>query len=117
MPRVELFTVEDTSWIPAENTQLLILRPDFPVSGGWRRLGQFERMETVTIVRPDGQQIEAIAHISTSHINYSDPHVPIEMRWRITVWFTDRPKEDVPIGSRILVSEEIRDAILAPNAT
>ena len=116
MERVELFTVTDTSWLPAKNTQLLILRPDFPVTDGWRQLGKFEHIVTVVIVKPDGSQFEATAHISTSHINIADPYAPIEERWRITVWFTDRPKDDVPIGSRILVSQELRDAILPHNA-
>jgi hypothetical protein len=117
MERVELLTVSDTSWLPAKNTQLLILRPNFPCSEGWRRQGQLERIENVTIVRPDGHQIEATAHISTSHVNIADPYAPIEERWRITVWFTDRPKDDVPIGSKILVSQEVRDAILTHSAT
>ena len=116
MPYVELLTVEDTSWLPAKNTQILILRPDFPVSNAPGSLGKQDRLEPVVIARPDGQQVEATAHISVAHVNIRDPEAPIGMRWRITVWFTDRPKDDVPIGSRILVSQEVRDAILPHNA-
>jgi hypothetical protein len=51
-----------------------------------------------------------------THLNIPDPSVSIDKRWRLTVWLTDRTKEDVPVGSRILVSQEVRDAMLPPNA-
>jgi len=113
MPYVELLTVEDTYWLPA--TQLLILRPDFPASNArWR--GKQDRLEPVIILRPDGQQVEATAHISVAHVNIRSPEPLLDLRYRITVWFTDRPKDYVPIGSKLLVSSEIRDEILPYNA-
>ena len=115
MPLVELLTVKDTSWFPARNTQVLVLRPDFPVPESWTRHSSTERIEPIVIAKPDGQRIEATAHISMSHINISDPEVSIDERWRIKVWFTDRAEDDVPIGSRILVTEQLRDAILPAN--
>jgi hypothetical protein len=50
-----------------------------------------------------------------THLNIRDPDVPIEERWRVTMWLTDRSAEDVPVGSKILVSREVRDAILPEN--
>lgn len=66
--------------------------------------------------KPDGQQYEAMAQFSMSHFNIRDPHVPIARRWRVVVVLPDRTKDELPVGSRILVSSEVRDAILLHNA-
>ena len=109
MKRVELLTVEHTYQIKPE---MLILSPAFPVPGrSWSA-----RTERVGVVRPDGREMEATAQISMTHLNIPDPSVPLEARWRVTMWLTDRTGEEVPVGSRILVSQELRDAILPNNA-
>ncbi|MBN9693715.1 MAG: hypothetical protein J0M24_26015 [Verrucomicrobia bacterium] len=64
------------------------------------------------VVRPDKRELEAIARISVSHLNFPNPNVSIDERWRITVSLTDRTAEEVPFGSKIFVSPEVRDAIL-----
>jgi|ERR1043165_5653757 hypothetical protein len=115
MERVELLTVEDAFWLGRKGVAMLILHPDFSVPPGWEQRGWSQRTEPVVVVKPDGQKIEATAQINMTHLNIPDPGVSIDRRWRLTVWLTDRTKEDVPVGSRILVSQEIRDTILPHN--
>jgi hypothetical protein len=113
MNRVELFTVADTFWLGGSDFSLLILHPDFSVpQQGWT-----QRTEPVLVVKPDGQRIEATAQFNMTHFNISDASVSIDRRWRLTVSLTDRKKEEIPIGSKILVSKEVRDAILPGNVT
>ena len=116
MPRVELLTVEDTFWLCRNGVAMLILHPDFSVPQGWEQRGWSQRIEPVIIAKPDGQQIEATAQINMTHLNIPDPSVSIDRRWRLTVWLTDCTKDDVPVGSKIFVSQEVRDAILPHNA-
>lgn len=112
MERFEILTVEDTFWIDRDAVNLLILRPDFSVpKGGWK-----SRTETVVIRRPDGQEFAATAQIELSHFNISDPHVSIDERWRVIILLTNTTKNDVPIASKILGSQQLRDALLAGQA-
>ena len=114
MDRFELLTVERTFWLKRPGVQMLIISPDFPVPKGWEKRGWNKRSETVLVQRPDGSEIEASAEINMTHRNISGP-APIEEVWRLTLWLTDRTAEEVPEGSKILVSREVRDAILPPN--
>ena len=93
------------------STQMLILFPEFPVPKGWKDRAWNERKETVAVLRPDGTELEATAQINTSHLDIPDPKFH-GSRWKITVQLTDRTKGEVPVGSRILVSPEVRNAIL-----
>jgi hypothetical protein len=111
MERVELLTVERTSWLKQSGVQMLIILPEFPTPRGWKERGWIRRTETVLVERPDGSQVEASAQINMTHRSIRGP-APIEERWRVTMWLTDRTAEEVPDGSRILVSREVRDAIL-----
>jgi hypothetical protein len=104
MSRVELLTVEDRFLIEGRG---VIVIPDFPVPNGWKN-----RAETIAVVTPEGQQYEAAAQFSMSHFKPIDPKVPIEKRWRIIVLLLDTKKEELPVGSKILVSQEAKDAIL-----
>ena len=105
MKRVELLKVESAF---ALSQKMLVLLPNFSVPKvGWKN-----RTEAVIVARPDGKTLEATAEFSLSHINIRDPEVSIEKRCRIAVWLTDRTKEEVPAGSTILVSPEVRDALL-----
>jgi hypothetical protein len=116
MERVRLLTVEHTFWLSRDSIQMLILSPDFPVPNGWRDRGWNARTEAVTVLRPDGTELAATAQINMTHLNIPDPDFP-GSRWRITVWLTDRTKEEVPVGSKILVSPEVRTALRdAPEA-
>jgi len=111
MERLQLLTVEDTFWIEGNAVPMLIIHPNFSVPrGGWQ-----SRTETVVVMRPDGQMIDATAVISMTHFNIPEPSVPIDKRWRVCMRLTNRTKEEVPIGSRILVSQELRDALLPPS--
>jgi hypothetical protein len=111
MERVELLTVKHTFELNRNSTHTLILFPEFPVPKGWKDRDWNERIETVTILRPDGTELEAAAQINTSHLDTPDPKFP-ESRWKITLHLTDRTKHEVPVGSRILVSPTVRNAIL-----
>ncbi len=105
MDAVELLTVEDCFQIGGFG---LVLRPDFSVPGGrWA-----ERTEPVVVLRPDGEQLETVARFGLSHFYISDPTVSIDQRWRVVVSFPDSTKDQVPVGSKILVSQEMHDAIL-----
>jgi len=111
MDKVELLTVEHTFWLRRDRIQMLILSPDFPVPNGWRERGWNARTEAVTVLPPDGTELAATAQINMTHLNIPDPDFT-GSRWRITVWLTDRTKQEVPVGSKILVSPEVRNAVL-----
>jgi len=81
----------------------------------WEKKGWSERREAVVVVRPDGAEIGATAQINMKHLSIRGP-VKLRDCWRITVWLTDRTEDDVPVGSKILVSQEIRDALLPNDA-
>ena len=111
MKRVELLIVEHTFWLARNELTMLIIHPDFSVpKGGWKTV-----KEKVLIVRPDGQQVEATAEITLQHVNIRGP-APIDMRWRVGLYLTDAKEHDAPVGSKILVSEELQNAILTGNA-
>jgi hypothetical protein len=115
MERITLITVETTSCLRNDlhpERCILIIHPDLSVPpGGWK-----ERTEPVTVLRPDGRQFEAAAQISLSHLNFkmSERHLTtVDQRWKVTVSFQGLTKDDVPDGSKILVSCETRDELLA----
>ena len=110
MKTAELLTVEHTFFIARGDTSLLILYPDFPIPEDYG--SPVQRVEQVSLLRPDGSCIEATAQINVSHLNIPAPDVPWDARWRITIVLTDRKKDEVPVGSKLLVAEDVRDAIL-----
>ena len=104
MRGVELLTVQDCFHISGRG---VLVVPDFSVPGGrW-----VDREETVVVVKPDGHDFEAAARFNLAHFKIPDPKVSIDRRWRVTILFPDKTSEDVPVGSKILVSREIRDAL------
>ena len=106
MSSVELLTVEDCFEIGDLG---VVLRPNFSVPNGrWAA-----RADTVTVARPDGQSFQTRAELTLSHFNISDPNVSIDQRWRVIVSLPGRTKNDVPAGTKILVSENLRDALFA----
>lgn len=114
MERVPLITVERTFCLRFESPpeqRVLIVRPDLPVpSEGWR-----DRTETVTVLRPDGSDFETTAQISLLHINFmtNARHLAKhDQRRSVTVSFCGLTSDVVPYGSKILISREIRDALL-----
>src|SRR4029453_12448842 len=113
MERVELLTVEGT-WELRPKAQMLIVYPRIRAPQDWDKRGWGKRTEKVIVIRPDGSEIEATAQLNTT-VTSSREIVPIEERMWVTMWLIDRTAGDVPDGSRILVSREVRDAILPQN--
>ena len=108
MSAVELFTVEDCFEIGSLG---VVLRPDFSAPNGrWKA-----RSDTVTVVRPDGEQFETTAEFKLWHFNISYPTVSIDRRWRVVLSLPGRTRGELPLGTRILVSQEMRDALFPKN--
>jgi hypothetical protein len=84
----------------------LVVVPDFPPSDGWKN-----RSETVTIVLPDGKNRTAMASLAIAHLLISDPTAPPDRRWRPVVSLHALTKEDVPVGSKVMVPLTSRTAI------
>ncbi len=114
--RVPLMTIERTGWLEGNGLQMLTIHPTFPTPRDWNKHGWGQRTERVLVVTPEGRQLEATARINVIHVNFREPHVPIEERWPIAIWLTDRRPEEIPVGSKIFVSPEVRDAILPDSA-
>lgn len=95
---------------------MLVLSPHFRMPKSWSKRGWAERQEQVTVIRPDGSSLMATAQINVTHLNIQGPDVPIEARWPITVWLTDRTEDEVPVGSKIMVPPEVRAAILGEDS-
>jgi len=113
MERVALITVERTFCLPSDRHPercILIVHPDLSVPPA----GSKERSETVAVLTPDGREFEATAQISLSHLNIKMEHrdLTVDQRWRVTISFQGMTRDDVPDGSKILVSQETRDALL-----
>jgi hypothetical protein len=104
---VELLAIDDRFQLGGIG---LTIVPDFPVPKGWRNLE-----EQILIITPDGGQFETLARFNTAHFNIRDPEASPDRRWRILVSLPAARKEQVPIGSRLLVSRAVRNAVL-PNA-
>ena len=105
MNRVKLLTVEERFQLSGIG---LTLAPDFPVpTGKWKNI-----QCKASIVCPSGDQFEAVAQLNMTHFNISDPSAPIERRWRVLVTLPDVPKEKVPVGSSLLVEQEVLNAVL-----
>jgi len=108
MSAVESLTVEDSFEIGDLG---IVLRPDLSVPNGrWKA-----RSDMVTVIKPDGQQFETTAEFNLSHFNISDPSVSIDRRWRVVLSLPGRTKGELPVGTRILVSQEMRDALFPKN--
>jgi len=52
-----------------------------------------------------------------THFNISDPDVSIDKRWRVVVQFPDGKKDELPTGTKILVSEQVKNAIIGDGRT
>lgn len=103
MSSVELLTIEDCFLIEGRG---VVVIPDFSVPDGWK-----DRTDTVVVTKPDGQRYDATARFSMSHLRMLDPKAPIDKRWRVVVLLLNGKKDELPVGSKILVSQEVRDAI------
>ncbi len=109
MERCILLTVENTFWITQNGRTLLIIHPNFSVPTGAK--GRWKHItESVLILRPDGSEIPATAEVNMWHLNIADPEATIDARWRVGLHLTDVKKDDVPVGSKIVVSRNLADA-------
>jgi hypothetical protein len=99
---VELLTLTDHFQLSSG----LVVVPDFSVPKGWK-----PRSETVTIVRPNGESREAKARLAVEHFLIRDPAVSVDRRWRLVVSFPTMTKEEVPIGSKVMVPQSLRASI------
>jgi hypothetical protein len=101
MDEVELLTVVDHFQLQSRG---LVVVPDFDVPArGWKDCAQ-----PAIIVTPDGRSHEAMAHLSAWHFHISDSAVTAAKRWRLVVYFPTQTKEEVPIGSKIMVSRSLK---------
>ena len=104
MDQAELLVVSDSFQITGQG---LVVIPDFASTTSEWRGGT----EEATILRPDGTTLPARLNLFTAHFNIPVPTVPLEKRWRIVPTFPDLRSDDVPVGSRILVSAAVVEAI------
>jgi hypothetical protein len=102
MDRVELLAVEG-SFMSGE---CLLLVPHFPVPRpDWRG-----RSEAVVIVKPDGQKFKTRAQFGVVHFNLAGP-ASLDQRRRVVVHLPACERDQVPIGSKLLASREIKDEL------
>ncbi|WP_157082253.1 hypothetical protein [Sphingomonas pruni] len=104
MDQAELLVVTDSFQISGQG---LVVVPDFASTASEWRGGA----EMATIQRPDGSSLVSRLNLYTAHFNIPDPTAPLESRWRIVPTFPELKADDVPIGSRVLVSKVVVDAI------
>ena len=101
MKPIHLLTVERTFHI--ERIGLLALHTDFSVPEGFPK----QRVETVLVEAPGGARFEAQAQFNISHFNISDPHAPLDARWRVTVSLLNVSPAQAPVGSKLFASPEL----------
>ncbi len=109
MDQAELLVVSQSFQISGQG---LVVVPDFSSTGSdWHGGG-----EMATIQRPDGSSLVSRLNLYIAHFNIPDPSAPLENRWRIVPTFPDLQTDDVPIGSRVLVSKTVVEAIKGRDA-
>jgi|GEM_PF-2148092 hypothetical protein len=106
-PRTELLRVDESFHIQGYG---LVVHPDFSVPNGWKN-----QVETVVVEKPDGQRYESIAQFNAVHFNVAfdstDVMGAIDRRWRVIALLPNTAKDDLPAGSKIFVSRELRDKL------
>lgn len=110
MDQAELLVVSDSFQISGQG---LMVVPDFPSPASDWRGGS----ETATVVKPDGSHLTARLNLHIAHFNIRDPNAPLENRWRLVPTFPDLQKDDVPIGSRVLIPTTVVEAIRGSGST
>jgi hypothetical protein len=103
MDLVELLTVEQHY----QFADRLLVLPDFSMPLGWK-----QRSDTVVVVTPNGQRRDVEANLWVIHLYTGDRSAPADKRWRLQVSFPTMCKEEVPIGSKIMVAPSLRAAML-----
>ena len=104
MPQAILLTVTDSFQIEGKG---LILSPDFSIpAGGWKH-----HAEEVTVATPSGESFVALAHFDPTHFKFSDLKASMDQRARVVVVFPDKSKHEIPIGSSIWASSNLREEL------
>jgi hypothetical protein len=104
-----LLTVEERFQLSGIGLTLL---PDFAVpSGKWRNLQVSAR-----VIIPSGEELPTVAQLNMTHFNIPNPKASLDKRWRILVTLPELTKEQVPLGSKLYVSSEVREAVLIGKA-
>jgi len=107
---VELMQVQERFALKRDG---LTLVPDFPAPNH----GKWNNFDTqVLVIMPSGEQKEFQANFQIWHFNFRDPGVDISRRWRIVVSLPYASKEDAPVGSRIWVTRDIKQALGVANS-
>ena len=95
------FTVADTFLIEGRG---LIIAPFFPVNEF-----QFDRSERIRIEKPDGSLSETVAEFDIPMVS------PIPKIFNAVCLVREARKEDVPIGSRIILLDKTHEQVLSSN--
>jgi hypothetical protein len=59
----------------------------------------------VEVEKSNGERRAFEANFVLEHFYFTDPSMPVDKRWRIVLILPKAKKEEVPIGSRVYVSE------------
>ena len=103
MDPIELLTVESHFGVGPG----VLVFPHFSVpKDNWH-----DRTAAVVVVRPDGTQFKTRATFGVVHFNIVG-QASLDQRWRVVVGLPACEVDEVPVGSKILVSQEIRDELL-----
>ena len=107
---VELMQVQERFALKRDG---LTLVPDFPVlhHDKWNNFNT-----QVLVITPNGEQKEFQAKFQRWHFNFRGPGVDISRCWRIVVSLPNASKEDVPVGSGIWVTHDIKQALGVANS-
>ena len=108
--RVELMQVQERFALKHHG---LALVPDFPVPH-YDKWNNFNTQ--VLVITPNGEQKEFQANFQRWHFNFRGPGVDISRCWRIVVSLPNALKEDVPVGSGIWVTHDIKQALGVANS-
>jgi hypothetical protein len=108
MDLVELLTVASHFQLQRRG---LVIAPDFAAPNTWKA-----RSEEVVIRRPDGHERGALARIEVWHFEIRDPTISANHRWRLVVSLPALTKEDVPVGSKVMVTQILRAEMEAGHA-
>jgi hypothetical protein len=98
---VELLTVSDHFAMERG----LVVTPDFAPPVGWKA-----RSEPAVVVTPDGESREMTACLEVWHFEIRDP-ARADKRWRLVLLFPAAGNEDVPLGSKVMVSQQLKAAV------
>lgn len=104
---IEILTVADHFDITGRG---LVILPDFDPPNEGRKWRDFS--DSVVVLTPTGQRLEMQADFVLVHFNIRDLNVDVKQRWRIQVTLPAGTKQKVPIGSKLLCSDNVRSVLL-----